>query len=183
MHVVFLHGPPAAGKHTIGQKLSELTGLPLFHNHLAVDTAKSLFAFGTPGFNRMRATLWRAAFAEAAVAGQSFIFTFNPEATVDPGLIEDLCQIVRERGGTVYFIELKCSPAAIAQRIGNESRKAFGKLTDPELYKALDAKGAFAFPPLPEALLVVNTDELSADSAAERIAQAIAGAGSVRAGT
>ncbi|HEX2061110.1 MAG TPA: shikimate kinase, partial [Thermoanaerobaculia bacterium] len=91
MHVIFLHGPPASGKYTIGVRLSELTRLPLFHNHLAVDAATSLFPFGTPSFNRLRAAIWQAAFDEAARSRQSFIFTFNPESTVDPGLIPRLC--------------------------------------------------------------------------------------------
>ncbi len=176
MYVAFLHGPPASGKHTIGLKLSELTGLPLFHNHLAVDTAKCLFAFGTSGFNQMRATIWRAAFVEAASAGRSFIFTFNPEATVDPALIDDLRQVVQDNEGRVYFVQLECSAATATQRIGNESRTKFGKLTDPSLYKELLATGAFAFPPLPDALLVINTEETPAALAAEKIAQAIAAA-------
>lgn len=176
MHVAFLHGPPASGKHTIGVKLSELTGLPLFHNHLAVDTAKSLFSFGTLGFNRMRAVIWRAAFAEAVAADTSFIFTFNPEASVDPALIEDLSRVVQESGGRMYFVQLKCSPATVTQRISNESRSKFGKLTDPLFYKQLLANGAFDFPPLPDALLVVNTEEDTAGLAAEKIARAIAAA-------
>jgi len=57
MKVIFIHGPAASGKHTIGSRLAALTGLPLFHNHLAVDAAKSLFEFGSPGFNVMRATI------------------------------------------------------------------------------------------------------------------------------
>ena len=50
MIVIFLHGPPASGKYTVGKVLSALLGVPLFHNHLAVDLARSLFEFGTPGF-------------------------------------------------------------------------------------------------------------------------------------
>ena len=57
MQVIFIHGPAASGKHTIGAELSRLTGLPLFHNHLAVDTALSLFAFGTPEFKNVRASI------------------------------------------------------------------------------------------------------------------------------
>lgn len=174
MHVVFIHGAPASGKHTIGVKLSEMTGLPLFHNHLAVHTAKSLFAFGTPAFNRMRATIWRAAFAEAAAAGTSFIFTFNPESSVDPALIAELHRTVQDNGGKAYFVELECSEATVSQRMGNESRRKFGKLTDPALYSTLKANGAFAFPALPKALLVVDTEVLSPESAAQHIAQAIA---------
>lgn len=174
MYVAFIHGAPASGKYTVGLKLSELTGVPLFHNHLAVDTAKSLFAFGTRAFNRMRATIWLAASAEAAAAKTSFIFTFNPEATVDPSLIEDLCQAVKNEGGKIYFIALECSDETVAQRIGNENRAAFGKLTDPALYRELVMHGAFEFPPLPDALVTVNTEELSPELVAKRIAQAIA---------
>jgi hypothetical protein len=174
MFVVFIHGPAAAGKHTIGVALSELTGLPLFHNHLAVDTAKALFAFGTSGFNRMRATIWRAAFAEATEARRSFIFTFNPEATVDPELIADMQRTVHQGGGKVYFIELMCSHEAVIQRIGNESRTKFGKLTDARLYSELRTAGAFEFPALPQPLLVVNTEETTVASAAEQIARALA---------
>jgi hypothetical protein len=174
MHVVFLHGPPASGKHTIGLVLSELTGLPLFHNHLAVDTAKSLFDFGTPGFNRIRANIWRAAFAEATKSRRSFIFTFNPEATVQPELIAELCDTVQTGGGTLHFVELTCSPEAVAARIGDERRKKFGKLIDRRLYAELRAAGAFVFPPLPAALLVINTEEVSPVIAAERIARALA---------
>lgn len=175
MHVIFIHGAPASGKYTIGTKLSELVKLPLFHNHLAVDTAKSLFSFGTPSFNRLRASIWHAAFDEAAKANQSFIFTFSPESTVDPDLITSLCARIQSAGGKVHFVQLTCSRKTILSRMGNPSRTRFGKLTDPELYKSIEAKGAFDFPGLPQALLVVDTDEHNPDAAARLIAQAIYG--------
>ena len=173
MHVIFLHGAPASGKHTIGVRLSELTGLPLFHNHLAVDTAKSLFSFGTPPFNRMRATIWQAAFDEAAKANQSFIFTFNPESTVDPALIATLCASIESAGGTVHFVQLACSRETILRRMTNASRAGFGKLTDPGFFKSIEARGAFDFPDLPQPLLVIDTDEHDAGAAAKLIAHAL----------
>lgn len=174
MYVIFIHGPAASGKHTIGSHLSEITGLPLFHNHLAVDVAKSLFTFGTPAFNNVRAAIWRTAFEEAASSNQSFIFTFHPEASVDPSLIEELCESVQRHGGRVHFIELVCSRDRVLQRLGETSRSKFGKLTDAGLYRTLESEGAFNFPSLPAPLLVVNTDELEAATAATRITQAVA---------
>ena len=173
MDVIFIHGAPASGKYTIGVKLSELTGLPLFHNHLAVDTAKSLFPFGTPAFIRMRAIIWQAAFDEAAKAGQSFIFTFNPESTVDPALITTMCASVQFHGGRVRFVQLVCSRETILNRLGNPGRTGFGKLTDREPFSALEAQGAFDFPTLPPPHVVVDTDNHDADAAARIIAQAI----------
>lgn len=171
--VVFMHGPPAAGKYTIAKQLSTLTGLPLFHNHLAVDTAKSLFAFGTPSFNTLRATIWRAVFDEAARMRRSFIFTFNPEASVAPELIEQLLQSVRGVGGTLLLVELRCRRETVLQRLSNPSRRAFGKLTDPALYQLIEAQHGFDFPPLPAPALLIDTDHCTAEMAAKQIAERV----------
>ena len=176
MHVVFIHGPAASGKHTIGTRLARLIKLPLFHNHLAVDAALSLFAFGSPEFRNLRAAIWRAAFHEAAAAGQSFIFTFHPEATVDPAVIGELVDAVQSSGGRVHFVQLLCSPETVLLRLVETSRKKFGKLTDVRLYEALKSQGAFEFPPLPQPLLTVDTELLDADAAAHAIMQALAAA-------
>ena len=174
MHIIFIHGPAASGKHTIGSLLSQTIDIPLFHNHLAVDPAKTLFDFGSPAFTNLRAAIWRAAFAEAANAQQSFIFTFHPEATVDPQLIQALVQIIESAGGQVYFVELRCSRAGILQRLGNESRGKFGKLMDSQLYAEIERQGGFDFPPLPEALITIDTERLSPTQAASAIAEALA---------
>ena len=173
MHVVFIHGPVASGKHTIGTLLAERTGLPLVHNHLAVDQALARFPFGSPGFVDLRAKLWRAAFQDAATAQRSFIFTFNPEATVDPRLIQELHAIVERVGGRVFYVELICSRETILARLGNESRSAFGKMTDRGLYEDIERRGGFEFPPLPEPLLRIDTGQVTAEQAAARIADAL----------
>ena len=176
MQVIFMHGPAASGKHTIASLLSGLTGLPLFHNHLAVDTALSLFEFGTPGFRNIRAAIWRAAFQEAARSSRSFIFTFHPEASVEPTLVGELVALIEVVGGTVRFVELICAHETTIERLGNPSRGKFRKLTDPDLYRQLEKQGAFLHPPLPTPLVRVNTTELTPQAAADRIAKAIAGA-------
>lgn len=173
MIVVFIHGPVASGKHTIGTLLAERTGLPLVHNHLAVDQALARFPFGSPGFVDLRAKLWRAAFEEAAAAQRSFIFTFNPESTVDPPLIEELHAIIERAGGRVHYVELTCSRENIFARLGNESRSAFGKMTDCGLYEDIERKGGFEFPPLPKPLLRVDTGQVTAEQAAAKIAGAL----------
>ena len=173
MQVIFIHGPAASGKHTIGTQLSRLTGLPLFHNHLAVDAALSLFEFGTPGFKNVRSAVWRATFQEAARSRCSFIFTFHPEASVEPALIAELVDLIETAGGNVLFVELLCTPEAVLERLGNPSRAKFRKLTDADLYRHLEAQGAFSFPPLPAPLVRIDTNELTPEAAAKRIAQAL----------
>jgi len=173
MQVIFIHGPAASGKHTIAAELSRLTGLPLFHNHIAVDAALSLFEFGTQGFKNVRAAVWRAAFQEAARSGRSFIFTFHPEASVDPLLVAELVELIESAGGIVLFVELQCAPEVVLARLGNASRANFRKLTDPDLYRSLEQQGAFEFPSLPTPLLRIDTSELPPELAATQIATAI----------
>jgi hypothetical protein len=176
MIVIFLHGPPASGKYTVGKALSALLGVPLFHNHLAVDLARSLFEFGTPGFVTLREQVWLAAFEAAAAAGQSFIFTFAPEATVDAGLIARLESVIVRHGGRIHFVELRCPEATIQNRLANESRAAFGKLMDINLYRSIRDAGGFEFPPLPAPLLVIASETMNPDSAALAVQAALAGA-------
>ena len=173
MKLIFIHGPAAAGKYTIGKLLSDAIGIPLFHNHLVVDVAKSLFEFGEPGFVAIRAEMWQVCFEEAAKAQKSIIFTFNPERTVSPDLIEKLIDIYQSKGGRVHFIELRCSDEAILERIDNESRKQFGKLTDGALYREFKQQGGFDFPALPKPLLSIDTEQQTPEASVQMIIQAL----------
>lgn len=169
MFVVFIHGPAAAGKYTIGSILGNETGLPLFHNHLAVDLAKTLFEFGSDQFNNLRETIWLSSFAEAARANKSFIFTFNPEATVNRNIIEKLHDIIESNGGKIFYVELLCSDIEVVKRIENESRKKFGKLADASFYLELKSQGAFCFRELPQPVLTIDTERNSAIESANEI--------------
>lgn len=173
MLIVFIHGPVAAGKRTIGARLSEATGLPLFHNHLTVDLVKTLFGFGTEPFIRLRADLWRASFREAAQAGRSFIFTFTPESTVDPNLVAELTQIIRDSEGHVHFVELQCARAEILERLPNADRS--NKLNDRRLYEQAERDGGFEFPPMPRASVILDTGALSPSESVSAILENIPG--------
>ncbi len=178
MHVLFLHGPAAVGKHTIGSLLSPLVDMPLFHNHLVVDVVRTLFDFGSVPFVKLREELWLATFNAAAQAGQSFIFTFNPERTVEPELIERLQAAVEDHGGRVHYVALTCSDETVLHRLDSPSRAQFGKLRDRAVYESFKADGGFDFPALPEAMVEVDTDVASPAEAARMIAEAFAGASS-----
>src|SRR6266446_6929409 len=113
MYCVFIHGPAAAGKLTVANALKARCGLPVFHNHLAVDAALSLFEFGSPGFVRLRENIWLAAFREAAERERSFIFTFSPETSVPHAFIGAAIDVIVDAGGQVLFVSLTCGEAVI----------------------------------------------------------------------
>ncbi len=59
------------------------------------------------------------------------------------------------------------------RRIGNQSRRAFGKLTDPAVYRAFKAQGGFDYPPFPEPLISIDTESMQAPEAAGKIVNAV----------
>ena len=168
MWLLFLHGPPGAGKLSVARELETLTGFRLFHNHLAVDLLESVFEFGSPPFVDLREQLWLSVFRQAARTGVSLIFTFAPERTVRPEFPEAAESAVRSEGGRVLFVSLRCAESELERRLSEPSRAAFGKLCSVERYRELRDSGAFQFPPLP-ADIELDTGVLSPANAAQRI--------------
>lgn len=170
MEIVFLYGPAAAGKLTVGRELSSLTGLPLFHNHLVVDAVGAVFPFGSEPFIRLRESFWLETFAEAARTGRSLIFTFAPEATVDPGFPQRVRAAVDPFGGSVVFVALTVSRVEQERRIGNASRMEFGKLTSLDLLRELADTFDASLAAMPSAQLSIDTETCDPPAAAARIA-------------
>jgi hypothetical protein len=170
MNLVFLHGRPATGKLTIARKLVTLTGYQLYHNHVAVDEALQLYAFGTPGFIQRREQLWREFFVRAArQLPPGVIFTFSAENTVPQSFIDWIFREWSASGIRLLSVELFASEAAIEARIGASHRKHFKKITELSLYRELRSGGAFNSPVIPRSDLRIDTGKNSADEAARQI--------------
>ncbi|MGP3534419.1 hypothetical protein ACTU3I_06450 [Microbacterium sp. RD1] len=168
MDLVFLHGPAAAGKLTVARHLSELTGIPVFHNHLVVDLLLEVLEFGSPEFVRLRESFWLDTFATAAEAGRSLIFTFAPEATVLPGFPERAVSVVSERGGRVRFASLGVSMAEQERRIENDDRRQFRKLASVETLQRLRSSDDSPVE-VPPADILIDTEDASPAEAARII--------------
>jgi hypothetical protein len=171
--LLFLHGPAAAGKYTIGRELAALTGFEFYHNHLVVDEVLKHHAFGTPGFVAERDRLWREHFTAAAGdASRRLIFTFNPENSVPQAFIDWLfSELPAARGTMLHSVGLVLSEAAIEARLATDQRKGFRKLTDVGLYRQLRDSGTFLAPVIPRTDLEIDTEHSAPATSAERIAR------------
>ena len=45
MNFYMLIGPQAVGKMTVGQELTKITNLKLFHNHMSIDLVSNFFSY------------------------------------------------------------------------------------------------------------------------------------------
>jgi hypothetical protein len=146
-----------------------MTGFRLFHNHLIVDALTAVFDFGTEPFTVLREQIWIAIFREAAQRNVSLIFTFTPEQTVRPSFIQHSVDAVESAGGRMLFVALDCPIEQLEQRIESASRAALGKLRSLALFRELHQAGAFAYPPLPDSELSIDTNQILPREAALKI--------------
>ena len=173
MKLVFIYGPPAAGKLTIARKVSEQTGLSLFHNHLIVDAVGAVFPFGSEQFRRLREKFWFETFEAALQDGRSLIFTFLPEQSVSSDFTYRVLKLVADQGGEIVFVKLDLSREGQLDRLANADRGKFGKLRDTDLLEVNFDQMEASIQAMPEPDLVLNTGKLSADAAARQIVDLI----------
>jgi len=169
MDLVFIHGPPAAGKYTVGKALAALTGYPLFHNHLVVDAVGAVFPFGSPAFVSLRQQFWLAVFEAAAREARPLIFTFAPEPTVPADFPARAAACVEAHSGRTRYVRLTIEAAEQERRLVAEDRGRFNKLRSVEILRQLRAAGG-AEPP---AELTIDTGLHRPEAAARRILEAL----------
>lgn len=175
MRLIFVYGPVASGKLTIGRLVAERIGVPLFHNHLVVDAVAAVFPFGSPEFVRLREQFWLETISAAASAGQSLIFTFAPEPSVAADFPDRVAQLVARHGGQITYIALDLDGAEQERRLVDASRERFGKLRSPEILRALRPSMEACMRRMPKPALRIDTGALTPSEAAEAIVRTVVG--------
>jgi len=125
--LVFIIGPPAVGKMTVGHELALRTGLRLFHNHQTIDLILPFFPFGSPPFGRLVSEFRRRILQEVAssdLPGVIFTFVWAFDLAADDAVVEEYSEIFRSRGGRVAYVELETSQEERLRRNETEFRLA-----------------------------------------------------------
>ena len=173
--LTYLYGPPAVGKLTVAERLSHVTGHPLFHNHLSVNAVRPIFGLGTPAFNSVIERLRVDVCATAVAEGMSLIFTNSSAWGGADGparfaaFAARVVAAVDAAGGRTVLVRLTGDPAELESRVGSESRQRHRKLTDPNRLREI--LSTFDDSPLPGTALTIDTSTVSPDDAAGRIAE------------
>ena len=168
MKLIFLYGPPASGKLTIAEKVSERTGIPLFHNHLSRNLVKDIYG------DKLRdhyGLLDRIRFDVLDYCSKNqtdLIFTYVYEGSDDDDDVRGFIKTIEYNQGEVLFVELSAHKEDLIERADNESRKKFKKLVDPQKMESIVQDMSIYSIPFVDALKI-NTSESSPDESAARI--------------
>ncbi|WP_203300827.1 hypothetical protein [Marinobacter sediminum] len=108
MKLVWLHGPPAAGKLTVAKALQSNHGFKLFHNHLAVDLSMAIYdGFGEKDFHDFTNSIRRQALSKANELGVArMVMTFMTCAEEDEEEIARYLDFFQSEGIEVYPVQL-----------------------------------------------------------------------------
>ena len=125
--LVFIVGPPAVGKMTVGIELARRTSLKLFHNHQTIDLILQFFAHSTPPFHRLVGEFRRRILEEVAgsdLPGLIFTYVWAFDDPSDTAVVEEYASIFRANGGRVVIVELETTQAERLRRNETELRLA-----------------------------------------------------------
>jgi hypothetical protein len=179
-NLIFIFGPPAVGKMTVGQHLARLTCYRLLYNHMVTDLVTDFFEFGTPGFHRLARPFTLQIIEACADAALGINIThgliFNDYA---PHLIAEWSRPYRDAGGAVHHAELTAPLETRLHRNGTENRQQHKKLdwaTDDRL-REMESWGAWSSEghlPADDPHITIDNTTLTPEEAARRIQQAFA---------
>jgi hypothetical protein len=178
--LVFLVGPPAVGKMTVGMELARRTGFRLFTNHHTVDLVVQFFPFGSPAYDRLVEEFRRRVMEEVAASdlpGLVFTFVRDFDDPSDDEVVADFGGLFAARGGRVVHAELQAPTDERLRRCATELRLAHkpslrdvdrsrGWLRDADACYRMDSGDRFAGR---DGYLRMDNTDLSPADAAERI--------------
>lgn len=106
MRLLFIFGAHAAGKMTVGQAVSRITPMKLFHNHMTIEPVIELFgAYNGAVTERLRQVVFEE-FAKTDNYGLIFTFIWAFDVPYDEAYVRRLSDMYEAAGAQVDYVEL-----------------------------------------------------------------------------
>ena len=122
MRLLILFGAQAAGKMTVGQAISRITPMKLFHNHMTIEPVIALFgAYNGAVTERLRQVVFEE-FLKTDNYGLIFTFLWGFDLPSDWEYVEGLSKMYRDAGAQVDYVELICPQKVRLLRNRTENR-------------------------------------------------------------
>lgn len=125
LKVILIFGPQAVGKMSIGEKIAEVTELPLFHNHVTLDAIWPYIEWNDTTFElaeQLRFGIFKYISEDAHHKGIIFTFVWSFDNQKDWAYIEKIKSLFSQDDQEVYFIELAADLEERLRRNKTENR-------------------------------------------------------------
>ena len=122
MKLVLLVGDIAVGKMTVGQELSKITGLRLFHNHITIEPVIELFGTFRLDVTMELREVYLKHLAASDLDGVIFTMVWDFDCKKDYEYVEHLLSFFRPYGAEFYFVELDAPQNVRLERNETENR-------------------------------------------------------------
>ena len=177
--LIFIIGPQAVGKMTVGQELSRATGFKFMSNHQTIELLLPIFDYGTPAFRRLlfdfRVSIFEE-FAASELPGLIFSCVSEFDSALDRGQTECYAAPFTRISGRVLFVELEASLETRLERNRTPNRQAHKpSKRDVEFSEKLLRQGESSRPDAQSAFpyayphLKINNEALSPQQVAAKI--------------
>lgn len=122
MKLLFIFGNAAVGKMSVGQELMKITGLRLFHNHMAIEpTIEILGYYDAQMVRRLREVVFEE-FLKSNNEGIIFTYLWAFDMQSDWDYIAHLTELYESQGAEIYCVELVASREIRLKRNETENR-------------------------------------------------------------
>ena len=122
MKLVLIFGNGAVGKMTVGQELTKITGLRLFHNHMTIEPVLDVFGeFNLNVISKLRRVFFEE-FAKSDKYGLIFTFMWAFDSKADWDYIEEVKSVFAPYNTEFYYVELVASLEERLKRNASENR-------------------------------------------------------------
>ena len=185
MKLLFIFGAHAAGKMTVGQAVSRITPMKLFHNYMTIEPVIELFgSYNGAVTERLRQVVFEE-FAKTDNYGLIFTFIWAFDVPYDTEYVRRLTQLYENAGAQVDYVELVAPQEVrlVRNRTENRLKEKASKrdvalsemrmLDAEEKYRCISEPGEVIekLGCTPERYLRIDNTDLSPEEVAERIVQ------------
>ncbi len=168
MNLVFIYGPPASGKYTIGKIVSTITWYPFFHNHLTFDMAAAIFEKWSDAFNNYCKFTRLEAIKMSIEMDFDLIFTIA-YSHEDLEFVREVEKIAASHKASIKYVKLTAPIEELKKRLASVSRKMFDKVQTEGDFEDF-CKRYDPFHAIPDTeVLEIATDKISVEDAADQI--------------